>query len=200
MLVFYSHLIWFTFLISSFFLSLLSNLFILYSQTSFYISIDLFFFSGSPLSVSFYFDFISLSFMSVILLIRSVVIVYSYNYISPYSKRIYFLWITVLFIASILLVVTISNLFFIMLGWDGLGLVSFFLIVYYQNQSSINSGLFTLLINRLGDCFFLVSLSLYFCLVGYRGFRFGSLYLVPLLPLFLVLTFITKSAIFPFSP
>ncbi|MCA2772600.1 MAG: hypothetical protein IM483_16630, partial [Microcystis sp. M122S2] len=43
-----------------------------------------------------------------------------------------------------------------MLGWDGLGLVSFFLIVYYQNQSSINSGLFTLLMNRLGDCFFLV--------------------------------------------
>jgi NADH-ubiquinone oxidoreductase chain 5 len=79
-------------------------------------------------------------------------------------------------------------------------LVSFFLIVYYQNQSSINSGLFTLLINRLGDCFFLVTLSLYFSLIGYSGFRFGSTFMVPLLPLFLVLTFMTKRAIFPFSP
>jgi len=47
-----------------------------------------------------------------------------------------------------------------MLGWDGLGLVSFFLIVYYQNFSSIYSGLFTVLMNRVGDCLFIVSISL----------------------------------------
>ena len=80
----------------------------------------------------------------------------------PYRKSNYFIWITFIFILSMLIVVSISNLFFLMLGWDGLGLVSFLLIVYYQNQSSIDSGLFTVLINRIGDSFFLVSLVLIF--------------------------------------
>jgi NADH-ubiquinone oxidoreductase chain 5 len=87
-----------------------------------------------------------------------------------------------------------------MLGWDGLGLVSFFLIVYYQSQSSITSGLFTLLINRIGDCFFLVTIVLYFCSLGYGGFSFGGFFMDFYLSLFLVLTFMTKRAIFPFSP
>lgn len=102
--------------------------------------------------------------------------------------------------ASMCLVITMSNVFFVMLGWDGLGLVSFYLIVYYQNQSSIFSGLFTLLINRVGDAFFLCSISLYFIYLP-DIFSFQSLIPSDILPLFfLVLTFITKRAIFPFSP
>ena len=118
---------------------------------------------------------------------------------SPYSKSGYFLWLTVLFIVSMLLVVTMSNFFFLMLGWDGLGLVSFFLIVYYQNQSSITSGLFTLLINRIGDCFFLVSIVLLF--YNYTNIFVNSSYVVDcFVVLIIVITFITKSAIYPFSP
>lgn len=86
-----------------------------------------------------------------------------------------------------------------MLGWDGLGLVSFFLIVFYQNQSSITSGLFTLIINRIGDCFFLITIILFF----YTSFDLTcSHYHVPrLLSIsILLITFITKRAIFPFSP
>ena len=125
--------------------------------------------------------------------------VYSFNYMSPYSKPRYFLWITVLFVSSMLLVITIPNLIFAMLGWDGLGLVSFFLIVYYQNQSSIVSGLFTLLINRLGDRFFLCSLMLMF--YSYPDFTFFSSGLISqLLSFMLILTFMTKRALYPFSP
>lgn len=117
---------------------------------------------------------------------------------SPYSKSGYFLWLTVLFIVSMLLVVTMSNFFFLMLGWDGLGLVSFFLIVYYQNQSSITSGLFTLLINRIGDCFFLVSIVLLF--YNYTNMFVNSSYVVDcFVVLIIVITFITKSAIYPFT-
>jgi len=118
---------------------------------------------------------------------------------SPYTKSIYFLWLTVIFVVSILLVIRISNLFFTILGWDGLGLISFFLIVYYQNQSSIVSGIFTLLINRLGDGFYLFSLVLLF--YYYPDFtsvrsRVGFFFLVS----FIVLTFMTKRALYPFSP
>ena len=97
------------------------------------------------------------------------------------------------------LVISMSSLFFLILGWDGLGLVSFFLIVYYQNQRSIFSGLFTLLINRIGDAFFLCSIVLYF-------FSFPDLFVAQSTTpniwvlSFLTITFMTKRAIFPFSP
>lgn len=97
------------------------------------------------------------------------------------------------------MVVSISSLFFLILGWDGLGLVSFFLIVYYQNQVSITSGLFTLLINRIGDCFFLVSLGLIY-LYGLNSFSLHTPYVNQLiLSVCLLVTFITKRALYPFS-
>lgn len=98
-----------------------------------------------------------------------------------------------------LLVISMPNLFFAILGWDGLGLVSFFLIVYYQNQSSIVSGVFTLLINRIGDRFFLCRLILMFYFSP--DFTFFSSDLPSFLVVtMLVLTFITKRALYPFSP
>ena len=200
MLNLYYHLSWSVFIASLFIFSFLT---ILPStlMVSTYVSFELFSLSSSPLSLSFYLDFMSSSFIRVVLLIRTVIMTYSFNYMSPYSKSGFFLWLTFLFVVRMLLIVIISNLFFIILGWDGLGLVSFFLIVYYQNQSSITSGLFTLLINRLGDCFFLLSLSI--ILTSSWGqalwYSFYSTDMT-ILTVLLCFTFITKSAIFPFSP
>jgi len=42
------------------------------------------------------------------------------------------------------------------LGWDGLGVVSFLLILFYINHERINNGLFTLFQNRVGDLFFVL--------------------------------------------
>ena len=165
------------------------------------VSFSLHFLSSYPLSFSFslFFDSFSSWFLFVVLLISSFIIIYSYFYMSPYYKSVYFLGLTVLFVLSMCLVISVSNLFFLMLGWDGLGLVSFFLIVYYQNQSSIFSGIFTLLINRIGDGFFLCTISLYvYCMFDY--FVFSSTFPSTLCLIFLVITFMTKRAIYPFSP
>ena len=195
----YHHLLWFVFLFITFIVSLLLSLYVRYLSERFYVSFNLFSFWNNDISVSFYFDYISMWFRTIILIIRSVIIVYSYFYIAPYSKTVYFLWITNLFILSILLVVNLSNLFFLILGWDGLGLVSFFLIVYYQNQSSITSGVFTLLINRLGDRFFLVTIMLFFYYHSDLT-SFSSNLPSFIVLFFLMITFITKRALYPFSP
>jgi len=197
--VFIVHFLWFTcFLILTFFSAVVS-FYILYTNSSIIFSFSLFNTSLIDTKVTFLLDFVSLSFITVVLLISTIIIIYSYNYISPYSKPYYFLWLTVLFVRSIILVITMPNLFFAILGWDGLGLVSFFLIVYYQNQSSIVSGVFTLLMNRVGDRFFLCRLILMFYTLP--DFTFFSSRLVSSLTVsFLILTFITKSAIYPFSP
>lgn len=195
----YHHLLWFTFLFILFLCAFTSAIYISYLNERFYVSLNLFSFWNNDIAVSFYFDYISVWFSTVILLISSVIIVYSYFYIAPYSKTVYFLWITNLFILSMLLVVNLSNLFFLMLGWDGLGLVSFFLIVYYQNQSSITSGVFTLLINRLGDRFFLVTIILFFYYQSDLTMFTSNLPSFITL-FFLILTFMTKRALYPFSP
>lgn len=199
MRVFRLHILWFTSFSIMTLLRALACLYVLFFNSTIYLIFNLFATTSLDLKVRFIFDYMSLSFITTVLLISSIIIVYSFNYISPYSKPSYFLWITVLFVRSMLLVITMPNLIFAMLGWDGLGLVSFFLIVYYQNQSSIVSGLFTLLINRLGDRFFLCSLMLIF--YTYPDFTFFSSNLTSqLLSSILILTFITKRALYPFSP
>jgi len=195
---FYIHLSWF-FILMALVISSLVLAFLVTFSSCIYISFSFLSTWNFPLRVRIFFDTFSCWFLRVVLLISSIIIVYSFFYMSPYSKANYFLVLTLFFIISIALVICFSSLFFVILGWDGLGLVSFFLIVYYQNSSSIFSGRFTLLINRVGDAFFLCSITLY----SYTFFDLA--FLTPFSPtfiliLFLVLTFITKSAIFPFSP
>lgn len=43
-----------------------------------------------------------------------------------------------------------------MFGWDGLGVVSYLLIIFYINHERVNNGLFTLFQNRIGDLFFVI--------------------------------------------
>lgn len=195
---FYLHLIWFYFLSTLTLISIILSFLVTFNY-SIFISFHFLSLWNLPLSLSLNFDQFSCWFMSVVLLISSVIIIYSFFYISPYFKSHYFLVLTLFFIISMLLVICFRNLIFIMLGWDGLGLVSFFLIVYYQNPSSIFSGLFTLLINRIGDAFFLCSIVLY-SYFSFDYFIFFSDILPFISVVFLVITFITKRAIFPFSP
>ena len=48
----------------------------------------------------------------------------------------------------------------VLLGWDGLGLTSFLLVVYYQSSHSLGAGLITVLTNRLGDVGLILSFGL----------------------------------------
>ena len=190
------HLFFFISLSFSFFII---SIFVTLTRCSFHFSLDLFSSWFIKLTVSFSLDLFSSWFRFVVTLISAIIIIYSYFYIRPYAKAPYFIWITVFFVLSMLFVINITNFLFIMLGWDGLGLVSFLLIVYYQNHSSVYSGLFTVLINRIGDCFFIVSIS--FMVLLYPN-MWDSNFIIynRLLPFFIMLTFITKRAIYPFSP
>jgi len=199
MRILYIHLCWFIFIAFFLIVCFYIAFIISFMSTRLYISLPLFFITDSPFILSFYLDWMSSWFMFIIVLISTIISFYSYNYIAPYSKPAYFIVLTCMFIVSMLLVVTISDLFFLILGWDGLGVVSFFLIVYYQNQRSITSGLFTLLINRVGDRFFLVSIAL--LSYNYSDYFSWKYSVVSTLTIFfLVVTFITKRAIYPFSP
>jgi len=76
------------------------------------------------------------------------------------DKFIYrFIILVFLFVVSILLLIISPNIISILLGWDGLGLVSYCLVIYYQNVKSANAGILTILSNRVGDVAILLRIA-----------------------------------------
>jgi len=102
-----------------------------------------------------------------------------------------------LFVLSIFFLIFSPNIFSLLLGWDGLGLVSYLLVVYYMSFSSSTAGIVTFLANRVGDVFFLFSIRLLGSTIRWDFFSLKD-YTV-LLATIIAITFITKSAQVPFS-
>nr|AML26153.1 NADH dehydrogenase subunit 5 [Scolytinae sp. BMNH 1274282] len=162
---------------------------------------DLFHMSSVSMVGLFYFDWVSLLFMSFVMYISSIIMNYSAEYMSSdiYLKR--FIYLMLLFVFSMMLMVVSLNLISILLGWDGLGLVSYALVVYYQNVKSYNAGMLTALSNRVGDAALLVGIA-FMCGVGSWSLPFYlcfDIYYVEVVSLFCVLAAFTKSAQIPFS-
>ncbi|RXG57381.1 NADH-ubiquinone oxidoreductase chain 5 [Armadillidium vulgare] len=55
-----------------------------------------------------------------------------------------------LFLASVLYFRGRLNLVRIILGWDGLGIISYILVVFYNNEKSNRAGILTVIRNRIG--------------------------------------------------
>ena len=98
--------------------------------------------------MTFLFDWISLLFISFVLFISGIVIFYSRDYILGDLNINRFILLVVMFVFSIMLLIIRPNLIRILLGWDGLGLVSYCLVIYYQNIKSYNAGILTALRNH----------------------------------------------------
>ena len=94
-------------------------------------------------------------FLIMVVIIRSSVIIFSFSYISGLVTR-NFIFLYLRFIIRILWLIINNNFYWIIFGWDGLGVVSFLLIVFYINHERINNGIFTIFQNRVGDLFFVL--------------------------------------------
>nr|YP_009326952.1 NADH dehydrogenase subunit 5 [Somanniathelphusa boyangensis]ANK36788.1 NADH dehydrogenase subunit 5 [Somanniathelphusa boyangensis] len=148
------------------------------------------------------FDWISLSFLSFVFLISGSVLYYSGSYMGGDKNFNRFMYLVILFVFSMGAMVLSPNLISILLGWDGLGLVSYVLVIYYQNEKSANAGMLTVLSNRVGDVAILLSIGLMVKLGGWNFFFYSyNLSDVDWLifKLLVVLAAMTKSAQIPFS-
>nr|WMQ53318.1 NADH dehydrogenase subunit 5 [Portunus armatus] len=146
-------------------------------------------------------DWVSLLFMSFVFLISGSVLFYSGSYMADDKTQNRFMYLVLAFVLSMSLMVLSPNLISILLGWDGLGLVSYALVIYYSNEKSANAGMLTILSNRVGDVAILLSIGLMSSL-GSWNFFFYSYYLDEewlLLKVFLMISAMTKSAQIPFS-
>jgi len=153
--------------------------------------------NASIVNLPVFFDPQGLLFSSAVCFISGNVIIFSNLYISTEKFISRFIHLVLLFIISINLLIFIPNIIFILLGWDGLGLISFLLVIYYHNNSSLAAGLITAFTNRIGDVLILLRISL----IIYQGqwSLLTTLHNPSRLVIFLIIVAaITKSAQIPF--
>nr|YP_009695226.1 NADH dehydrogenase subunit 5 [Triops granarius]AXU40952.1 NADH dehydrogenase subunit 5 [Triops granarius] len=169
-----------------------------------FLEMNLFNMNSVSISGTFLFDWMSCFFMSFVLFISGTVVLYSFSYMTQDNNANRFILIVAAFVFTMMLMITSPNLISILLGWDGLGLVSYALVIYYQNSKSSAAGMLTALSNRVGDVCFLLSISWWMSLGDYSFLPFLQWELLNnesyfVLTSILILAAMTKSAQLPFS-
>nr|YP_008757602.1 NADH dehydrogenase subunit 5 [Occasjapyx japonicus]AEV44867.1 NADH dehydrogenase subunit 5 [Occasjapyx japonicus] len=146
-------------------ISVFSGVCLLLGDLSVFLDWEVLCINGSSVTMTILFDWMSLIFLGFVMFISSMVIMYSEGYMSGDINIVRFILVVLLFVMSMGLLILSPNLISILLGWDGLGLVSYALVIYYQNVRSANAGMLTALSNRVGD----VALLLGICLMSSWG-------------------------------
>nr|YP_010610751.1 NADH dehydrogenase subunit 5 [Muusoctopus johnsonianus]WAP91571.1 NADH dehydrogenase subunit 5 [Muusoctopus johnsonianus] len=145
------------------------------------------------------FDWVSCSFSSLVCLISSSVCIFSVSYMKGDINKNRFMMVLMLFVLSMNFLIFIPSFISLILGWDGLGLVSFCLVIYYQNNKSLSAGMLTVLMNRVGDCFILGGISIMVLLGHWNYLCIWYFYCFDVCMFFVVVAGMTKSAQVPFS-
>uniref|UniRef100_UPI003001CD6C NADH dehydrogenase subunit 5 n=1 Tax=Astyliasula major TaxID=2908877 RepID=UPI003001CD6C len=189
-----------------FFSSLVSfifSMFFIMNNLIYFIEWEIISLNSSSITMTLLLDWMSLLFMSFVMLISSLVILYSEDYMMGDLTLNRFIFLVLMFVLSMIFLIISPNLISILLGWDGLGLVSYCLVIYYQNVKSYNAGMLTALSNRVGDVALLMSIA---WMLNFGSWNYiyyldcmmnsYELYLISFL---IVLAGMTKSAQIPFS-
>ena len=107
----------------------------------------------------FQFDSLTVSMLIPVLIISSLVHIYSISYMSndPHVQR-FFSYLS-LFTFMMIILVTANNYLLMFVGWEGVGVCSYLLVSFWftriaANQSSISA----FLTNRVGDCFLTIGM------------------------------------------
>nr|YP_010868486.1 NADH dehydrogenase subunit 5 [Zeugodacus calumniatus]AUD56918.1 NADH dehydrogenase subunit 5 [Zeugodacus tau]WGU19993.1 NADH dehydrogenase subunit 5 [Zeugodacus calumniatus] len=181
----------------------LSSLLFLLNDYTIFLEWEVVSLNSVSIVMTFLFDWMSLLFMSFVLLIASLVIYYSKEYMSGDVNINRFIMLVLMFVMSMMLLIISPNLISILLGWDGLGLVSYCLVIYFQNVKSYNAGMLTALSNRIGDVAFLLAIA---WMLNYGSWNY-IFYLevmknsveMEIIGALIMLAAMTKSAQIPFS-
>nr|YP_011010661.1 NADH dehydrogenase subunit 5 [Halobates katherinae]WPW47341.1 NADH dehydrogenase subunit 5 [Halobates katherinae] len=195
------------YMISSFFLFILgllmflTGLFFIYYNQVFLLDWEFLSYNSMMITLTLIFDWMSLLFSGCVFFISSMVIMYSHSYMISDPNSIRFLYLVLMFIFSMFMLIMSPNLVSILIGWDGLGLVSYCLVIYFQNYKSHSAGMLTILTNRIGDVAILLSISWMMNFGSWHFFYYLFIYdnWVFYMVSLLILAGFTKSAQIPFS-
>nr|YP_009512575.1 NADH dehydrogenase subunit 5 [Hymenopenaeus neptunus]AXJ93142.1 NADH dehydrogenase subunit 5 [Hymenopenaeus neptunus] len=191
------------FLVFSSLCCLICSLVCLMSSQAWFIEWEMISLNSCSIVMTLILDWMSFMFLGFVMFISSMVLYYSGEYMAGDNNMNRFMYLVLAFVMSMGFLIISPNLVSILLGWDGLGLVSYALVIYYQNEKSANAGMLTALSNRVGDVCILLAISLFF---SYGGWNFlfyvenmPKMEMSEVLCVLVVLAGMTKSAQIPFS-
>ena len=126
------------------------------------VSIEVFrWIDAESLNVSwgFHFDSLTISMLIPVLIVSSLVHIYSIGYMSedPHNPR-FFSYLS-LFTFMMVILVTANNYLLMFVGWEGVGVCSYLLVCFWFTRIAANqSALSAFLTNRVGDCFLTIGM------------------------------------------
>lgn len=124
----------------------------------------------TDLNFIFVLDLVRSLFVVTVLFISGSVILFRGFYMSHEVFLVRFIFLVLLFVISIVVFILFPNFVCLMVGWDGLGVVSFLLVVYYINRESLSAGIITAISNRVGDVFFILLIGVLMCSLEFNFF------------------------------
>lgn len=107
----------------------------------------------------FQFDSLTVSMLIPVLIISSLVHIYSISYMSadPHNQR-FFSYLS-LFTFMMVILVTANNYLLMFVGWEGVGVCSYLLVSFWFTRIAANqSSMSAFLTNRVGDCLLTVGM------------------------------------------
>jgi hypothetical protein len=134
------------------------------------VSIELFSWIDSEFMLvqwGFLFDSLTVSMLLPVLIVSSLVHLYSISYMAedPHNQR-FFSYLS-MFTFFMLILVAGDNYFIMFIGWEGIGISSYLLINFWYTRIQANkSGIKALTVNRVGDMFLSVGFFAIFWVFG----------------------------------
>lgn len=171
------------------------------ANASIYLNLEIRCWSAVNLNFPILIDSYRIRFLFTVSFIARSIYIFSWGYIAqePFFLRFHLLVLS--FVLSIFLLIISPHLVRVLIGWDGLGVTSYLLVVYFQSRKSYNAGIVTALTNRLGDVLILLALAIIACLESWNFSLLNESQLE--FPWFMIATLVlascTKRAQIPFS-
>lgn len=127
------------------------------------------------ISWGFNFDSLTVSMLIPVLIVSSLVHVYSIGYMShdPHNQR-FFSYLS-LFTFMMIILVTANNFLLMFVGWEGVGICSYLLVSFWFTRIAANqSSLSAFLTNRVGDCF--LTIGMFAILLSFGNIDYSTVF------------------------
>ena len=155
----------------SFFLQMIGNDEIFLYKAYRWLSVD-----GYDIDMGFMADKLSIFMVLFITFVGGLIHIYASGYMKTDAGYGKFFFYFNLFLASMLLLVLADSPIIMFIGWEGVGVCSYFLIsYYYEDSKNVQAGNKAFIANRVGDFGFIIAMITMFYYAGANGFDYINL-------------------------
>jgi NADH-quinone oxidoreductase subunit L len=131
---------------------------------------------GYDIDMGFMADKLSIFMVLFISFVGGLIHIYASGYMKDDKGYGKFFFYFNLFVASMLLLVLADSPIIMFIGWEGVGVCSYFLIsYYYEDGLNVEAGNKAFIANRVGDLGFIIALITIFYYAGSNGFDYINL-------------------------